>query len=145
AVRGYVDLRGGARRTLEYGEAHYVVTSEELATLDVSDPDKPRVTHPLALAENVVDYVELSPDVGVEVIAAGDGTTVVRTVGTVSGSARVNVGSVVQALAYGDSAVLVGTAYDSGPAFAPLTDGFYKVVVVDCSNPAAPQAGPVRN
>lgn len=134
-LHGYVDLNGAVLRTLDYNSLYYGLTQEELATIDASDLDNPEVIHRLPLAENVVDFAELSPGVGAEVVAMRDGKTVVHTVdtaGKVIGSVETAVGDVVEALPYESSVVLVGSRWESSVSN-------YVVAVVDCSDPAQPE------
>ena len=135
--RGYVDLEGDIVRSFEYDGLYYGLTSEQLATIDGSDLAYPTVTHRLTLAEYVADFLELSPTLGVEVISAYDsGKTLVRTVGIAKGlgEVEVEIGNLSEAHTYGDSVVLVGTDWDPEDY-----DSFYRVAVVDCSVPAAPE------
>ncbi len=147
ALRGYVDVTGTVLRSFEYGDRYYGVTSEQLSIINGSDLDQPTVEKSLALAENVVNFFELPPSekapaANVEVISQYNSTkTIVRTVdaeGAPLGEASVDIGSLAKAYVYGQSVVLVGTAYDS-------TDyhSYYLVDKVDCSTSASPSAAPV--
>lgn len=136
ALRGHVDIGGAVLRTIEYAGAYRAVTAEELATIDASNLDAPIVTKRLALAENVIDYVELTPDVAVRIVARQDGATVVKTVdrqGHELGSTSLDVGSLEATHAYGDSVVLAGTKWEWGGVY--YGKGRYEVAVVDCSSP----------
>ena len=135
--RGYVDLEGEILRSFEYDGMYYGVTSEQLAAIDGTDLAYPMVTHRLTLAEYVGDFLELSPTLGVEIITAYDsGKTVVRTVGIAKGlgEVEVEIGSLSEAHAYGESAVLIGTDWDSEDY-----DSYYRVAIVDCTTAAAPE------
>jgi len=136
-ARGYVDLDGQILRSFEYDATYYGVTSEQLATIDGSDLAYPAVTHRLTLAEYVADFLELSPILGVEIVSAYDsGKTLVRTVGIAKGLGEVEaeIGSLSEAHVYGDSIVLVGTDWEPEEY-----ESFYRVAVVDCSVPEAPE------
>jgi hypothetical protein len=134
AVRGHVDVSGEILRTLQYKELYYGVTQEELAAIDASNLDAPKVLKRITLAENDVDFVELSPALGLEVASQNDGTTVFRTVdgtGAPLGSVAGKLGNVVDSFAHGDTAVVVGIVWD--------TTSRYVVALVDCSSPSAPK------
>ena len=134
--RGTVDLQGSILRSFEHGDFYYGVTSEQLAQIDASDLDQPEVTNTLTLAENVVDFVELSSSVGVEIVTQYDtGKTIARAVGLPLkgglGEVEVNVGQLTAAHQYGDKVVLVGTSWSD--------DAGYQVAVIDFSDPSAPE------
>lgn len=133
-TRGYVDLDGAAIRSFEYADAYYAVTAEYVSTIDASDLDNPDVTGRATLAENMADFLELSPTVAAEIVSELDtGMTRVRTVGLATkaiGEATVKIGQLVDAHVYGQSVVLVGTVWNNLPE--------YRVAIVDCSDPAAP-------
>jgi hypothetical protein len=134
---GYVDVRGDVVRSFEYGANYYAVTNEQLAVIDASDPTSPTVTKTVTLAENLVDYLELSATVGVELLTRyEDGSTTLRTVapdGAVLGEITTDIGSYRTAFVRGASVVLVGTEWDSTSG-----NSFYRVVAADCSTAAAP-------
>lgn len=138
--RGNVDVQGSVLRSFEYDAEYYGVTSEQLARIDASDLDAPQVVGTLALAENVSDFVELSPTLGVEIITRyDDGTTLLRRKGlplkAVSGEAEVSIGELVDAYPYGSSVVLVGADWSSTSK--------YKVAIVDFSDPDNPEVDAV--
>jgi len=135
AAQGYVDVSGSVLRSFEYDGLYYGVTTEQLATIDATDLANPTVTNQLTLAEYIADFIELTPDIGVEVVSEYDsGKTFLRTVGLAKdplGSVEVNVGSLMKILPYGQSVVLVGTNWDR-----ETYESFYVVVMVDCSDPS---------
>jgi uncharacterized secreted protein with C-terminal beta-propeller domain len=140
-VRGYVDLDGDILRSLASGEDYYGVTSEQLARIDATDLDTPFVANRLTLAENVADFVELSSNVGVEVISRYDtGTTLIQTESLPLkslGALEIDMPYTYDVLGYDESVVLVGEqaiAMESPWEYRSQ----YRVVVVDCSDPAAP-------
>ena len=136
AKRGKVDVHGSVLRSFEYDGEYYGVTSEQLARIDATDLDAPQVAGTVALAENVSDFVELSPTLGVEIITRyDDGTTLLRRKGlplkTVSGEVEVSIGELVDAYPYGSSVVLVGVDWSESSG--------YKVALVDFSDPDNPE------
>jgi hypothetical protein len=140
-ANGYVDLQGQMKRALAYEDAHFAVTSEQLAALDTSDRDNPVVTDRLTLAENVTDYVPLASGDGAMVVQRWDtGDVLIRTVdaaGTPLGQATLAANNLTDVFPYGDTVVLVSTGW--------ADRGFYEVTLVDCADPAAPAAGaPIR-
>ncbi len=134
-ARGYVDLQGQTLRSFEYQDAYYAVTTEQLVTIDASNPDAPEATHRLTLAEYVADYLELSPELGAAIISQFDTEkTIVRTetlTGEALGEIETSIRSLTAVHPHGQSVVLVGTGYTS-------YKGFYQVVLVDCSTPETP-------
>jgi len=143
-ARGTVDLEGSILRSLEYNGMYYGVTTEQLATIEASDLDHPKVTHRLTLAEYVADFIELSPTLAAEIVVRHDtGTTLVRTVGLGKrglGEVTVEIGSLTDAYAYGDSVVLVGGEWGTLREFDGGGEPYYTVVLVDCSDREAPVA-----
>ncbi|MBI5091363.1 MAG: beta-propeller domain-containing protein, partial [Candidatus Hydrogenedentes bacterium] len=138
-ARGYVDMQGAVLRSFAYGGVYYGVTTEQLATIDGSDLDHPSVTNSLTLADNISDFVELTPSLGAEIITQYDsGETIVRTValaaksvGAAIGETTVSIGQLTAAYRYGASVVLAGVDWtNSSPQ--------YRVAIVDCSVPATP-------
>ncbi|HIJ73688.1 MAG TPA: hypothetical protein HPP83_06250, partial [Candidatus Hydrogenedentes bacterium] len=143
AKRGYIDVDGEVLRSFEYGGTYYGVTTEQLATIDAADLDAPVVTDRLVLAESVVDFLELSPEVGVKVIASrDDGKVRLDAVGlplkNIS-QVAVDIGTYHAGYVYGDSLVLVGTTLWErvGGAGYDYTS-YYSVAAVDYADPAAP-------
>lgn len=134
---GYVDLQGQVLRSFQYNSNYYCVTTEQLAQIDASDLAAPTVTHRLTLAEYLADYLELSPDLGAEIVSKYDaGTTVLRTEtldGEALGELEVKGSSFAAAHAYGDKVVLVFTDWD-GTNYRY----YYRVVIADCTAPETP-------
>ena len=134
SVRGHVDLTGAAVRSFDYEGNYYGITMEQLVTIDGSNLDAPSVTNRLVLAEYVADFLEVTPEVGAEVIAHYDtGKTVVRPTELTKASGaevEVEIGELVDTVVYGNSVVLVGASWVESP--------HYTVAIVDCSNPAQP-------
>ncbi|HOZ48139.1 MAG TPA: beta-propeller domain-containing protein [Candidatus Hydrogenedentes bacterium] len=146
-ARGSVDLNGSILRSLAYDGQYYGVTTEQLATIDASNLSAPQVVNTLTLAENVVDFLEISPTLAAEVIARSDtGDVLLRTVGlgkTELGEVAAAVGEFVAAHAYGQGVVLVGKDWTMPEGDYGGYESFYLVAYVDCSNPTAPVAGAV--
>ena len=138
---GYVDVDGTVRRSIEYDGSHFAVTTEQLVTIDAAHLAEPSVTHRLPLAENVADFLEISPSLEATIITHYDtGITEVRT-GAVGGKAlgtvRIELGEFVDAYTYGDTVVLVGAVWRWSPV--DWTDqSCYVVAFVECSSPAQP-------
>lgn len=136
-ARGFVDLQGQTVRSFEYDDSYYAVTTEQLATIDPSNPDAPSLTNSLTLAEYVADYLELSPEAGAAVISRFDQQkTVVRTEtpdGVALGEVETSISSLTAAHAHGQTVALTGTGWDDA-----TYKGFYHVVLVDCSTPETP-------
>ncbi len=136
-LHGHVDLQGQTLRSLEYGGMVFAVTSEQLATIDASNLAAPVVTNRLTLAENMMDFHELAPDLGAEIILSSDNRVVlVRTVdaaGMPLGQTRADLDNCVATHAYGAKVALVATGWDDAEG------GYYRVVVMDCGDPAAPE------
>lgn len=134
-LHGFVDLQGHVLRSFQYGDQYYGVTTEQLAVIDVDDPNAPEVVNRITLAEYVQDFQELSADLGVEILYQFDSaTTTVRTVdagGAKLGELKVEMSNLDNTFAYGDSVVLVNTGW--------VEHGYYDVAIVDCSAPATPQ------
>ncbi len=133
-IRGCVDLTGAAVRSFDYQDHYYGITTEQLVTLEGSNLDAPSVTNRLVLAEYAADFLELTPELGVEVIAQyATGTTLVRTASlakATGGEIQVEIGELVDSFAYGESIVLVGARWTEQP--------HYMVAIIDCSNAAQP-------
>lgn len=133
-LRGSVDVNGSVLRSFARNDSYYCVTNEAVNTIDASNLDEPTVTQDLVLAENVADFVELTPELGASILTRYDtGATTVRLTGLplkAAGDLDVNIGSYANGFAYGNSLILVGTVYDA--------KGGYVVAVVDCSNPSGP-------
>ena len=141
-LHGYVDLSGGILRSFDYNGLYYGVTTEQLATIDASDPDAPTVTNRLTLAEYVGDYHELGADLGVEVISRyDDGTVLVRTVaadGAPLGEVVVEIANLVENYAYNDTVLLITSEWEGDYYYFREATPYYRVVQVDCSTPESP-------
>lgn len=157
ALRGYVDVEGDVLRSFEYDQTYFGLTTEELVAINGSDLDHPVVTHRLILAENLAEFLELSPALGAAVMPRLDThTTIVRTTAIPDkglqplahppvptkalGEVEVEIGNLINAHAYGPVVVLVGAMYDE-----IHYTSYVRVAMVDCSNPAAPQQTAVLN
>ncbi|MCL4694268.1 MAG: beta-propeller domain-containing protein, partial [Candidatus Hydrogenedentes bacterium] len=133
---GVVDVEGTVLRTFGYNDLYYAATTEQLAKIDATDRNAPQVVDSIVLAENVADFVELSASLGVELITQYDtGLTIARRADlplkSAAGEVEVAIGELVDAFAYGSSAVLVGATWDGESA--------YKVAIVDFTDPNAPE------
>jgi uncharacterized secreted protein with C-terminal beta-propeller domain len=133
--RGALDMQGAVIRSFAYGDSFYAVTTEQLAVIDGSDLDDPEITDRVTLAENVADFLELSPQVGVEIVSQyTTGLTTARAVGLplkdALGHVDVQIGDLVAAHRRGDSVVLVGARYWDDPG--------YRVAVIDFAEPSNP-------
>jgi beta propeller domain-containing protein len=133
-TRGFVDLDGSVLRSFAYGAAHYGVTTEQLATIDTSDLDAPVVVERLTLAENVVDFLELTPAAGLELVMQSDtGQTLVRAVGLPlkgAGELVLDLGQYMDGFVYGDQVALIGNVWEEGSS--------YRVALLDVTEPLAP-------
>jgi len=136
-LRGSVDLNGNILRSFEYGAFYYGVTTEQVARIDASDMDKPVVVSSITIAENLVDYLELSDGSGVEIVERYDeGEIVVRTVsaaGAALGEVVVDISAFQGAYLSGDTVAIVGASWDNTAR--------YEVALVDVSAPESPVAG----
>jgi len=146
-AKGTVDLQGDILRSFEYGDKYYSVTTEQLATIDASNLDALEVTHRLTLAEYVADFLELSPEVAAEIVISYDtAATLVRTLGpenAVLGEVSVPMDNLTDTHAYGNAVVLVGADWGVWGETDWADPPHYEVVVVDCSDPAAPAVGDI--
>lgn len=139
---GAVPMTGSITRSFEYGTHYYGVTSEELVVIDGADLSAPTVTSRVTLAENVQDVQPLGADLVAEVIDNAQGATIVRTLnaaGETLGEVKVPMAGVTATHAYGQSVVLVATAWDLS-----TYESYYRVATVDCTDPASPQASDVK-
>jgi len=139
-AEGYVDLDGQIQRSFEYDGMYYGLTTEQLATIDATDPAEPTVVDRLTLAEYVADFVEVTDAVGASIISQYDSAnTVLRTVdladptGEALGSVELAVGGFTEAHVYGESVVVITTAWDENSY-----ESYYLVSVVDCATPSTP-------
>lgn len=134
-LRGFVDVNGTVLRTFQYQGLYYCVTTEQLVTIDASDLDNPVVVNHLVLAENVSDFLEITPTVGAEIVSqAESGKTSVHLKSlakTTLGTIDVDVGYVVDSFVYNTNVVLVGQKWEP--------DYHYLVVMIDCSVPSSPE------
>jgi len=139
-LRGAVDVQGDIRRSLSHAPDLLAVTTEQLLVIDPADLDAPVVVDTLQLAENVIDFVPLTGELGAQIVADHDsGMTLVQTLalplngsGTI-GEAAVDIGFPRASFGSGTTVILVGVSYD------PETySGSYRVAAVDCSNPSRP-------
>jgi hypothetical protein len=144
---GHVDVRGSVQRTIEHLPLHYGLTTEQLIEIDATDPAAPEVLRALSLADHTADAVRLeSGNVAEVVTTPGDPRVTVRTrngAGAVLGQVSVELGDLVQTLAWGNSAILVGVeinAWDGGYDrwYGPSYGGRYRVARVECADPANP-------
>lgn len=133
-LEGHVDLDGSVLRSFEYEEEFFALTQERLSRIDGSDIRAPKVVSYVTLAENLVDFLELTAG-GVEVITRYDDRTVLlRSVDESEGAAAelvVDVESYITAFVQNDVFVLVGSEYDEN-------GGRYRVLTIDFSNPERP-------
>ncbi len=136
-LKGYVDLQGQVLRSFQYNAPYYCVTTEQLAQIDAADPAAPHVTNRLTLAEYVADYLELTPELGVEILTKFDSQTAILRTETLAGAPlgelEVDAANFTAAHAYGTSIVLITTGWDEASS-----KSYYRVLVVDCATPAAP-------
>lgn len=137
-VRDYVDVEGMVVRSFGYGGDYYGLTTEQLVGIDGADLDELDVTDRLVLAEDLIDYLEIGPDLHAAIVRDNDEPAVrlrmVNAVGRTLGAVRVRAGYLVEAYVHGSNVVLVGTDYDRSGNY----ESYYIVAVVDCSDPAAP-------
>jgi hypothetical protein len=132
---GVVDVQGTVLRSFEYNALYYAVTTEQLAKIDGSDRNAPQVLDSIVLAENVADFVELSPTLGVELVTRYDtGMTTVRRsdlpLKKFAGEVEVAISELVDAFKYGSSIVVVGATWDTEPK--------YKVAIINFTDPNVP-------
>lgn len=136
-LRGSVDLNGTILRSFEYNGFYYGVTTEQVARIDGSDLDHPVVVSSVTIAENLVDFIEAGPDLGVELVERYDkGQIVVRTVDgshAVQGEITLEIASFQGAYLSNGTLAVVGTGWDNTP--------HYNVALVDLTDPANPVAG----
>ena len=130
-ARGYCEQHGNIVRSFEYDSLYYCITDRELAAINAAVLDNPQVVDRVVISENVFDYFEVGSGAAVEIINDWeDPVTKVRVHGLEkeSGELKLELGSLVSAMPYGENAVLVGAVYGE----------CYKVAVVDCSSESAP-------
>lgn len=136
-LRGSVDLNGTILRSFEYNGFYYGVTTEQVARIDASDLDHPVVVSSVTIAENLVDFIEAGPDLGVELVERYDkGQIVVRTVDgshAIQGELTLDIASFQGAYLSNGTLAVVGTSWDDAP--------HYNVALVDLTDPANPVAG----
>ena len=137
ALGSAVDVQGSILRSFEFGDRYYGVTTEQVAVIEGAGLGGLAVTHGIALAENVVDYVKLDSGARAMVVSLLEqGMVRVRTedaAGNALGVADVDLRSVSHVFPAGDSVLLVTTVYDD-------QGERYRVVKVDCADPASPEA-----
>lgn len=134
-LHGFVDVNGTVLRTFQYNGLYYCVTTEQLVTIDASDLDNPVVVNHLVLAENVSDFLEVTPTLGAEIISqteTGKTSVHLKSPGkTTLGVIDVDAGYIVDSFVYNQYVVLVGQKWEP--------DYHYLVIMIDCSVPSAPQ------
>lgn len=137
-AQGYVDLRGSALRALQYGGYHFAVTQEQLAVIDASDPNTPRITNSITLAENIADVVPLKDGWALEIIcrydSADSSVRAVNAAGETGQEVLLKTSSITESFLWNDTAVLVAAGYDYYPEY----NSFYRVYLVNVSDPLSP-------
>jgi hypothetical protein len=133
-ARGFVDLQGSILRSFDYDGLFYGVTTEQLAVIDGSDLDSPEVVNSITLAEYVVDFIEVSPTLGVELVSRVDeAVTVVRLVDENLDTLEefeLEIGAFTGAYLAGSTLAVVGTVWEDEPG--------YVVAAFDLSDAAIP-------
>ncbi|MBX3178597.1 MAG: beta-propeller domain-containing protein [Candidatus Hydrogenedentes bacterium] len=133
-LHGAVDLSGNILRSFEYDAFYFGVTTEQVTRIDASNLDNPVAVASVTIAENLVDFLEIGPDLGAELVARYDeGTVIARAVnaaGDVLGELELPIGQYFDAWQSGETLVVAGITWDEKPG--------YTVAVVDLADPASP-------
>ncbi len=134
-LRGSVDVEGTILRSFDYDAFHFGVTTERVSRIDAADLDVPKVVASVVLAENLVDFLPVDSDLGVELIAPREGDALLlRTVDgeqALLGEVSLRGGYYQDAVIYENTAVVVSVDYEG--------QAHYVVTLVDIANPAAPE------
>ncbi len=134
-LRGSVDVEGTILRSFEYETYHYGVTTERLSRIDATNLDAPEVVTSVVLAENLVDFLPVSGDLSIELIAPQEGDALrLRTVDGAQmllGEVDIRGGYYQDAVLHEETVVVVSVNYED--------QAHYVVTLVDISNPASPE------
>lgn len=137
-AHNYVDLQGSAIRSITYDGLYFTITQEQLAVINADNPKEPEIINHLALAENVVDAIPLEEGWIAEVICRYDSAdSIVRAVNDEIGygtPVTLKTSSISESFLWKDKLILVASGYDYYPEYT----SFYRVFIVDFSNPAHP-------
>ena len=134
-LRGSLDLQGQILRSFRGGDFYYGVTTEQVAVINGDDLDAPALVNSITLAEYVSDYQVLESGVHAAILSQFEkNASTVRTLDAATGGAlgevSLDVASVIATAAVGNRMVLVCSTEDY--------DAYYRVIAVDCDNPAVP-------
>jgi len=135
-LRGTVDLSGTILRSFDYGGDFFGVTTEQLSRIDAANLDAPEVTATVTLAENLVDFLPVSGDLSVEIVARqADGRLLVRTVDgaqAILGELAIDGGHYQSAWIHRGNLIVVGLRWEGR--------GGYVVSAVDLGRPGGAPA-----